>query len=434
VNDETLEYLASPVEFFERRRPLSSVMPAVFFGAPCFLLIGPAAHELVHASHRHLFSHAVGYHRVNAIFGGPHLAEQRVMLGLDGPPWQAQHDLVLPFFSPASLRRVLGAKRELYERGLEEWAVRGEVDLSEALHLLTLRSALRGIYGLDIDDCAEAVAGLITEIMVVSLVTFADPSTHERAAIAHRELTRLLSPQIDAKRAEPKDDLVSAYVTDRSIAGRALDDDEVMSCLVGQFFAAHGTTRSLMTTVLGLLLRYPAYAARVIEEIESAVGGRSPEYTHLANSKQMPALENLVKEAERLYPPLHVYSRGVLEDVSLDGFTIPKGALVHVMPVATHYDPAIFENPRRFDPDRFAAPRLEDRRHAYCLNAFGGGERICVGRQLSRLDVKMMTILCLQRFRMERLEPGELEIVWSPEPLPKGGLRVALTRRERSAA
>jgi cytochrome P450 len=130
-----------------------------------------------------------------------------------------------------------------------------------------------------------------------------------------------------------------------------------------------------------------------------------------------------------MYPPLHIYSRGVLGDVMLEGTTIPRGSLIHVMPVAAHYDPAIFSEPDRFDPDRFAEPRLEDRRHPYALDAFGGGERICIGRQLSRLDVKMMTILCLQRFRMERCEPGEFEVAWSPEPLPKGGLRVALSAR-----
>src|SRR5205814_297612 len=99
----------------------------------------------VHASHRHLFSHAVGYRRINVAFGGPHLPEQRVMIGLDGEPWQAQHDLVLPAFSPAALKRVLEVKRDLYLQGIDEWAARGEVELSEALHRLTLRSALRGI-------------------------------------------------------------------------------------------------------------------------------------------------------------------------------------------------------------------------------------------------------------------------------------------------
>ncbi len=426
--DVTFAYLSSPVEFFRARRPVPAVLPTTLFGGPCFLLTGPEAHEFVHVSGRAHFSHAIGYHRINAIFGGPHLPEKRVMLALDGEPWEAQHELVLPLFAPAYVKQAVEVKRAVYEQGIAAWD--GTVDVCEALQLLVLRSALRSLYGLDIDESAAEFRDLIQAMATVALATFGDPTTHTQAAEHFRRLTALCAPQFAAKRGCPVGDGASRYVTDRTIAGRPLADEEVMSCLAGQFFAAHGTTKSMMVSVLYLLLRHPERAALVRSEIAGIVGDEAPSYAHIGNPARMPILDNVLKEAERMYPPLHLYSRGVVEGFRLGGFEVPKGAIVHLVPVGAHYDPAIFADPDRFDPDRFAPPRSEDRRTPYALDGFGAGERICVGRQLARVDVKLFTILCLQHFELEPAFDGELEYAWAPEPGPRNGLPVTLRRKE----
>jgi len=428
MQDETAEYMASPIEYFRRRRRYPGAIPTVLFGVPCHLMVGPEAHEFVHVSHRQLFSHAMGYFRVQQTFGGPHLPKQTVMLALDGEDWRLQHRLMLPLFAPAYVKRALEVKKELYRERMAEWAELGTVDLLDELHSLTLQGALKGLFGIELGGDAREVRGLIQELATVAFVDFGTESALARAAAAHRRLTVLMAPHIEAKRRHPAGDGLSLYAADTTVAGRLMNDAEIMSCLAGLFFAAHGTTKSLMTFAFYFMLRYSGYAARVLEEAEQVDAVDDLSFEQLASPAALPVLDNLVKETERMYPPLHLHSRGVLETFEFGGREIAKGSIVHVAPIATHYDPSFYKDPEIFDPDRFALPRSEDSFSQYALDAFGGGMRICIGRPLARMDIKQALLHAFRNYRLRRSDDSEIEVVWGPDTYPRNGLKVTVRR------
>ncbi|MGH7962151.1 MAG: cytochrome P450 [Candidatus Binatia bacterium] len=416
MKDETREYFASPLEFFRKRRAQGGVIRSVLFGAPCYFLVGPKAHEFVHVSGRHLFSSAQAYRRVIESFG------HGAIIAQDGKDWQIQHDIITPLFSPASLKRMFDIKQELYAARMAQWPGEGTVDLLHESIMLTIRGSLRAMFGLDIDPIVNEVRDCLITLGEIAFLTFGATDTAARVQETHRQLEAILGPQIDAKRKNPGEDGMSFYATKYD---PPLSNVEILQHAAGLMFAAHDTTKSMMTWSFYLMLKYPEYRARVMQEVAEKVGSALT-FTPVSLPNKLPVLDNLIKEAERMYTPLHPNSRVATEDFEFEGHHIPAGAIVQVDAFATHYDPAIFREPERFDPDRFAPPREEHKHSPYALLGFGGGERVCMGKPVARQDIKTALILAFQHYELEFVDKGEIEIVWGPMTQPKDGLKVSV--------
>ena len=98
-------------------------------------------------------------------------------------------------------------------------------------------------------------------------------------------------------------------------------------------------------------------------------------------------------------------SREPIEDVTIGGYTVPRGSLVTVNTYALHRDPRFFEEPERFDPERFAAG-WEDRMRRYAYLPFGGGPRVCIGNGFAMMEARLILATVARRWRLT-LEPGQ---------------------------
>jgi len=91
------------------------------------------------------------------------------------------------------------------------------------------------------------------------------------------------------------------------------------------------------------------------------------------------------------------------QDFELDGIKIPKGTSVSFVPGAIHYDPDIWPDPEKFDPERFTAENKANR-HPYAWMPFGQGPRNCIGMRLALLEMKVAVAAILQKFNLVRCE------------------------------
>ena len=119
----------------------------------------------------------------------------------------------------------------------------------------------------------------------------------------------------------------------------------------------------------------------------------------------------------RLYPPIWIMERRVLEDDVLGGYHILAGSSLELSPYVTHRHPAFWENPEEFDPDRFTTQRAASRPQ-YAYLPFGGGQRLCIGNHLAMLEARVIVSRVLQRFQLD-LVPG-----FPVEPKPGITLRL----------
>jgi cytochrome P450 len=113
---------------------------------------------------------------------------------------------------------------------------------------------------------------------------------------------------------------------------------------------------------------------------------------------------------------------------TIGGYDIPQGSLIYISPHLTHRHPDFWDEPERYDPDRFA-PERPDPRPRFAFFPFGGGPRQCIGNRMAMLEAQLTLATIAQRFRL-RLVPGhpvepQMQITTSP----RYGLRMTLEPR-----
>ena len=128
-------------------------------------------------------------------------------------------------------------------------------------------------------------------------------------------------------------------------------------------------------------------------------------------------------ETLRLYPPAWVITRRSLESIELDGFEIPADALIIVSPWVVHRNEQAWTNPEHFSPDRFTdgVPML-----GYI--PFGAGPRLCIGRDMARLQGAQILSHISQNWELRPIHNELVPVDASVTLRPQGGLPMRLKR------
>ncbi|PLN76123.1 cytochrome P450 [Aspergillus taichungensis] len=160
----------------------------------------------------------------------------------------------------------------------------------------------------------------------------------------------------------------------------------------------------LATTFLMNLLESPIYKEQFQSKAESAVTGYSGNMSDfdLTKLKLDPWVQGFWKETIRL-GSTSASARVLQKDEQLEGFTLHKGSLVFLPVQLMHYNPDVFEDPTKFDPNRWIGG--EDKRQNSSLRPFGGGSSICSGRFLAEQETLLIAAIFLLRFDIKIKSP-----------------------------
>lgn len=275
------------------------------------------------------------------------------------------------------------------------WTDGQQVDLDAECRRLTLRALGRAVLGINLDEHADTIAGPLktTQEYVTARLTspvkmprWLPTPAQRRARNGAATLRRLAADVLQACRADPTRDapLVRAMINAVDpTTGLALTDDEILNELVVFMMAGHDTTATTLAYALWALGRHPDMQDKIRAEAE-APGNRE------LTADDVPALRYTVQvlhEALRLCPPGAGVPRLATRDMVVDGHMVKAGAVCVVGVYAMHRDPALWDRPLEFDPDRFAegaAPR--DR---WQFLPFGGGPRTCIGDHFAMLEATL---------------------------------------------
>ncbi len=163
--------------------------------------------------------------------------------------------------------------------------------------------------------------------------------------------------------------------------GHPLSDRAICDELVLFLLAGHDTTSTTLTYALWALGHRPDLQQRVAAEA-GALGDRR---LTLEDVPRLRYTVQVLHEALRLCPPAPAVGRMVMADIEVDGYRLPAGTFAVVAIYALHRDPALWEDPLRFDPDRFSSERSKGRDRWQYL-PFGGGPRACIGDHFAMLE------------------------------------------------
>lgn len=386
-------------------------------------MVGPEANRFVMHTHREHFSHDRGWTPIVGEWMGHGL------LNMDPPEWTLHRRMMNPAFTSAYLAAYLPLMHAVIRRRTRDWAERGEIDLYRESREITFDVAATALAGFQTGAEVNQLRSLFYTLVVGPDLTVESWEQFlERRPRVIAELDSLLLPMIAERRrrlrgerdSSPTRDVLGMIVDARDDDGKPLEDEQILAHVKILLVAGHETTTTLSTWTLFLLARHPEYLERVLAEVRSVAGDAAGPLAY-EEIRALKVLDDVVREAGRLYPPVVAVPRGVVKDFEFADYHVPAGAQVRLSLAGCHRLPRIFPNPDAFDPERFDPPREEDKRNPYALVTFGGGPRVCIGMGFAQEEIKALVTQVLHRYRIEIVDPSEVvHADWLVAYLPKG--------------
>ena len=180
--------------------------------------------------------------------------------------------------------------------------------------------------------------------------------------------------------------------------------DELIDQLGVFFLAGHETTASVLTWAVYIIASQPAVAARVREEVNTAVGDGQIGFDDI---KKLPYTRNVFRETLRLYPPLTFIPRVAAENCEIDGYRIKRGAMVMIAPWTIHRHRRYWNDPELFDADRFSSEREHEIARGTYI-PFGQGPRVCAGATFAQIESTLILASVVRYFDFECLDADKV--------------------------
>jgi cytochrome P450 len=251
---------------------------------------------------------------------------------------------------------------------------------------------------------------------------------NRRFARSKALLDRVVLSLIDGRRrdGEAHDDLLSMLMAARDEESQdRLTDRQLLDEALTLLTAGHETVGAALSWTWYLLARHPEVQRGLHEEVDAALGGRTPT---TADLPRLPLCRAAFEEAMRLYPPAWGMPREAIGADEVGGYTIPAGSVLVLAQFLIHRHPEFWDEPDAFRPHRFLGePSAGRPRFAYF--PFGGGPRVCIGAQFATIEATLALATVARRYGMD-LVTGHPVV---PDPTftlrPKHGVKVVLRRR-----
>jgi len=247
---------------------------------------------------------------------------------------------------------------------IDRFAGKGEVELIEAFATPIPVTVIAELLGVPVERAPDL---LDWSHKMVAMYQFDRTRAVEDAAVAAaEEFVAFLKEIIAERRLAPADDLLSTLIAAEE-AGERLSEDELIATCILLLNAGHEATVHAIGNGVKAILESGLDPSALFASEKTA--------------------EAVAEECLRFDPPLHFFSRYVLEDLDYAGLALKKGDRVGLLLGAANRDPARFADPARFDPFRPPATHF----------AFGGGIHFCVGAPLARLELEVALPILFER-------------------------------------
>jgi len=393
---ETLELFGTEeLYYWKHFQRYGPVFKTRILGQKVAFLIGPDANRLLLLEQADHFSSRLGWEFLEPLFGNGILLQ-------DGQEHARTRRLMYPAFHGKAIASYFDTIQTIVQNFLKDWGERGTIPLTSDFRKLTLIVASRLFLGTQTDSEVEQTSQWFTQLIAgrLALLRLDTPFTlYGRSQAARRKLQAFLRTTIAERQRQgnlhQSRDILGLLLAAEDEEGNHLSETEVINQALLLLFAGHETTATLLSWLLFELGSHPEWRDRLRLEQAEVVGNEPLSLSHL---KQFPQLTYALKEAERLYPPVYSIPRGVVKDIEYAGYHIPAGWYVDVSPMLTHHLPELYPNPELFDPDRFAPPREEDKKHPFALIGFGSGPHSCLGFEFAQMEMKIILSTLLRHY------------------------------------
>ncbi|KAF4445838.1 hypothetical protein F53441_10483 [Fusarium austroafricanum] len=271
---------------------------------------------------------------------------------------------------------------------------------------------------LSFEQCYHAI---LTQPLAGQVISFINPfvplrwlpvSANLNFLRAKTALRNMMTELIEERTSEVEkegaisDDLLTRMIEASSLENQKLSKEELIDITMQVITAGHDTTASALSWTTYAL----AKDLNVQDRLRNEILGLEANAISAKSIDELPYLDNVIREAIRVYSPTLIVPWEALEDIVIAGVKIPKGTTVQLVPAMTQLNPEIWgADAEVFNPDRW--DNLSgDAASPYAMESFSNGPRMCPGKALALLEIKTLLVGLIREFRLEMADDQGLEL------------------------
>ena len=382
------------------------------------------------------------------------------LFGSEGESWQRQRRMVMASFDPGHVKRYLPSLQRVADRLAGRWKIAAQrssdIDLQADLMRYTVDTIAGLAFGAEVntlesdgDVIQQHLDKIFPALSKRMLSTFpywrfvrlpADRRLEHSVATVKAAVSGFVAQARARMAADPSlrehpHNLLEAMIAAADQPGSGIEDLDVAGNVFGMLLAGEDTTANTLAWMIHLLWRNPSALERATQEVRRVTahtGAAAPSMEQLA---QLDYVEACAHETMRLKPVAPVNSAQALRDTTVGDVQVRAGMLVVALTRHDSVNDSHVPRASAFEPERWLAtdgPAALVNTAKRTSMPFGAGPRMCPGRYLALLEMKMAMAVLLGRFDIESVStPDGLEarerLAFTMTPV---GLRMRL--RERS--
>jgi cytochrome P450 family 109 len=286
----------------------------------------------------------------------------------DPPDHRKLRNLVNQAFTPRSVARLSERITKITQEQIDSVKAKGEMDIVSDIAFPLPAKIIAEMLGVPEGDWD----------IFQRWARFGSETNQQSASAAgdmRSQMNSYFSQLLDARRKDPREDLISA-LSNAEVDGEHLSEQELVSFCFLLLAAGQETTKNLIANAILTLTDQPEALTQLQQHPE--------------------LMPQAIEEGLRYLPPVWFLFRRTNQDVELSGQVIPAGQMVLAWTASANRDAAQFPEPNRFNIQR------EPNRHL----AFGHGIHFCVGAPLARLEAKIVLPMLLTQLKDIKHVPG----------------------------
>ncbi|WP_068426999.1 bifunctional cytochrome P450/NADPH--P450 reductase [Piscicoccus intestinalis] len=369
--------------------------------------------------------------------------------------WGKAHRILMPAFSPVALKGMFDGMVDIAEQLMLKWERLGpeaDIDVTHDFTRLTLDTIavcsfsyrFNSFYSSSMHPFVDSMVDALQESgdrgrrlpLQNRLMLLTQRRYDEDIRLMHEVADKIIAHRKEHPLPDGRSDILDTMLgaTDPQ-TGETLSDENVRYQMVTFLIAGHETTSGLLSFTLYELLKNPEVMRAAREHVDEVLGDRYPTYADLS---KLGYLDQILRETLRLWPTAPAFGLYPYEPTTIGGreggpaYPLNPDESALVLTPSLHRDPAVWDDPERFDPDRFSFERAKTI-PANAWKPFGNGQRSCIGRGFALQEAQLVLALMLQRFDLDWADPGyELKVKETLTLKPEGFFARFSVRSDRS--
>ncbi len=365
------------------------------------------------------------------------------LLTSEGDFWRQQRRLAQPAFHREKLEALTKQMTASAEKLVQKWKNKynygGVITITDEMNEVTLDIVAEALFGVNVSGKLEEIRNAVSVSNHFAMdrikravripLWFPTPANRQFNSES-KKFDKMIYGIIDSRRNESDkhNDLLSMLMgAQDEETGERMSDLQLRDEIMTIFIAGHETTAIALSWLWFLLSQNPEAEEKLRNELKTVLNGKTPSFEDLPKLKYT---KMVVEETLRLYPPAWIVGRRPLEDDVVGGYLLPKGINVLMVSYLIHRHPDYWENPNKFEPERFSPERAASIKK-YSYFPFGGGPRLCIGNNFAMMEAQLVVATILQHFHFTMAQNS----VPLLEPLitlrPQGGIKMNILKSNK---